>query len=367
MNLKRTNKILALLIVIMLLVSGCGGGSKPAPAAPATPEPAAPAAQKIEGKFASEEYEGDFMTVRADLFAEEMKKWSNGNVDITVYPFGTLGESRDINELAQLGVVQYVFSDFAWISSFVPEAQVLALNYIWPKERIAEVVSWVVKNGKTMPALEKYFRAKDLVPLSIMFEGWQTITSKKEIKTLADMKGFKVRVMGSQLLVADYQAYGAVPTPISYGEVYTALQTGTVDGQVNPLFAIRSAKFYEVQDYLLQAYNEPFLGIPTVNAKWFDSLPKDVQDKMRTYWLDDVIPAGKWINDKNEADLAEVLKERPNIKVSELSDAEIVKFRAAAETVYPKFLEIGGTGAAEVLEVLQKDIADAKAALNIKL
>jgi TRAP-type C4-dicarboxylate transport system substrate-binding protein len=86
--------------------------------------------RKINSKFATEEIEGDFMTVFAQDFAKEMKRWSDGKIDISVYPYGTLGDTRDINELCQIGVVDFVYSDYAWISSFVPQAQVLALNYL---------------------------------------------------------------------------------------------------------------------------------------------------------------------------------------------------------------------------------------------
>ena len=82
----------------------------------------------IKAKLASEEIEGDFMTVWARNFSDHMKKWSGGKIEIEVYPYGTLGATGDINELAQMGVVQFVFSDHAWISSFVPQAQALALQ-----------------------------------------------------------------------------------------------------------------------------------------------------------------------------------------------------------------------------------------------
>ncbi|HZK53345.1 MAG TPA: TRAP transporter substrate-binding protein DctP [Desulfosporosinus sp.] len=363
MGLRQIRKVSAVIATISLLIlTGCSNGQPTN--APANQSKDS-TTQKINAKFASEELDGDYMTTWAHNFADEMKKSSKGNVDIKVYPFGTLGESRDINELCQLGTVEFVYSDYAWISSFVPEAQVLALNYIWPKERISEVLGYVMNKGEFMPVLEKYFRAKGLVPLGVSYEGWQTITSNKPINSLEDLKGFKVRVMGSNLLVEDYKAYGMTPTPLTYGEVYTALQTKLVDGQVNPLFAIRSAKFYEVQNYFTQAYNEPFLGIPTVNAKFFDSLPKETQDSMRQYWKDAAIPAGKWIDEKNKKDLEVMLKEKPNIKVTELNDQEIDKFREKAKLVYPKFLQTGGPGAQEVLSTLQKDIENAKKDLNI--
>lgn len=367
--MKKKLMLITVILLVGLLAIGCGSsgqdtGNDTAGGQEGSKETSEPA-KKIEAKFVSEEIEGDFMTVWAEKFADEMRKSSDGNFDITVYPYGTLGDTRDINELCQLGVTEYVFSDFAWISSFVPEAQVLALHYMWPKERTPEVVEWVVKNGEFMGVLEKYFRKNGLVPLSVMFEGWQWITSNDSIKSMDDLKGLKIRIMGSKLLVEDYKAYGATPTPMSYGEVYSGLQMGLIDGQINPLFAIKSMNFYEVQKYLTQIYAEPFLGIPTVNMQFFDSLPKETQEKMRQWWADAIVPAGKWIQERNQKDLDAMLKDKPELEVVELSDEEIAKFKEKAKTVYPKFLEVGGEGAEEILEVLKKDIQDAKEALGI--
>ncbi len=320
----------------------------------------------IKAKLASEEIEGDFMTVWARNFSEHMKKWSDNKIDITVYPYGTLGASGDINELAQMGVVQFVFSDYAWISSFVPQGQVLALNYLFPTEKIPEILDWMVKNGEFMPLLEKAFRKNGLVPLSIMFEGWQWMSSKEEVKSLDDVKGLKLRLMSSKLLVESYKAYGAAPTPMSYGEVYSGLQMGLIDAQVNPLFAIYSMKFYEVQNYLTQLKSEPFLGIPTVNQDFFDGLTKEAQQEMRKFWVDAIIPAGKWITERNASDGEKMKKAKASLKFNVLDDATIATFKARAETVYPQFTKIGGEGSQEILDALLKDIANAKKALGIK-
>ena len=347
-------KIISMAIILMLLVSvglATAGAYE---------------GKAIKAKLASEEIEGDFMTVWAKNFSDHMKKWSDGKIDIAVYPYGTLGATGDINELAQMGVVQFVFSDYAWISSFVPQAQVLALNYLFPTEKVPEILDWMVKNGEFMPLLEKAFRKNDLVPLSIMFEGWQWMSSKKEIKSLDDVNGLKLRLMSSKLLVEDYKAYGAAPTPMSYGEVYSGLQMGLIDAQVNPLFAIYSMKFYEVQDYLTQLKSEPFIGIPTVNQEFFDGLTKEAQQEMRKFWIDAIIPAGKWITERNASDGEKMKKAKPELKFTVLDDATIATFKAKAETVYPQYTKIGGEGSQEILDALLKDIENAKKTLGIK-
>ena len=153
---------------------------------------------------------------------------------------------------------------------------------------------------------------------------------------------------------------------MSYGEVYSGLQMGLIDAQVNPLFAINSMKFYEVQDYLTQLKSEPFIGIPTVNKKFFDNLPKEVRQEMRKFWIDAIIPAGQWITQRNADDAKKMKKAKPALKFTTLDDATIAKFKARAVSVYPKYTQIGGPGAQQILDALLKDIKDAKKALGVK-
>lgn len=320
----------------------------------------------IRAKLASEEINGDFMTVWAKKFSKHMKQWSGGKIHIDVYPYGTLGNTGDINELAQMGIVQFVFSDHAWISSFVPQAQALSLNYIFPPEKVPEVLDWMVRNGEFMPLLEKAFRQKGLVPLSIMYEGWQWVSAKKQIRSLNEMQGVKLRLMSSKMLVENYKAYGASPTPMTYGEVYSGLQMGLIDAQVNPLFAAHSMKFYEVQDFFIQLKNEPFISIPTVNKKYFDRLPTEVQKEMRQFWVNAIIPAGHWIDQRNETDMKKMKSAKPSLKFYVLNNKNISKFKAQAKTVYPVFIEIGGADAQKIIDALINDITNAKKTLKIQ-
>lgn len=362
------------LATAILMISGCGAEAPVDDAADLVDEvidevtedeDEAVLDEVIMAKLASEEIEGDFMTVWAENFSDHMIDWSDNMFLLDVYPYGTLGDTRDINELAQLGVVEYVFSDFAWMGAFVPEATVFGLHYIWPEERPWDVMEWVVKNGESWPIIEDSFRREGLVPLSVMFEGWQWITADRPIRTVDDMVGFDVRIMGSDMLNEQYLALGASPTPMSYGEVYSGLQTGLIDGQVNPLFAIRSMNFYDVQDYFTQIYAEPFVGIPTANQAFFDSLPAEVQEEHREWWANAVVPAADWINNRHEEDLAAMLEERPEIEVIYVTGAEQERFKEMAMAAHQVFLEIGGPNAQAVYDALIQDIENAKAELGI--
>ena len=356
MQFKRSLLLVLFILAISLLLFGCQG------------EDAAEEGQAevINARLASEEIEGDFMTVWAENFGEFMYEETDGVFNLDVYPFGTLGDNRDINELAQIGVVEFVFSDFAWISAFVPEAQVLSLHYLWPQERMPEVLEWVVNNGGIMPFLENAFRQNGLVPLGIVYEGWQWLTSQPEAVTLDDLAGLRTRVMGSRLLVADYLAYDMSPTPMDYGEVYSGLQTGLIDAQVNPLFANYSMNFYEVTDYFTQMWAEPFLGIPTVNMQFFDALPQEMQDLMMNYFKDTIIAAADWIDERNAHDRARIEEERPDIVWTEWDEAMVARAREKAQTVWTdEYPDIAGDGAVEALEILLEDIENAKAALGM--
>lgn len=331
----------------------------------ASPEIAAAQQRPIQARLASEEIEGDPMTVWAEKFAEDMMEWSDGNFQVTVYPFGTLGENRDINELAQLGVIEFVFSDYAWSSAFVPEATVVGLHYMWPEERVGEVIDWVVRNGEFMGILEASFRREGLVPLSLIFQSWQWITANRPIRTIQDMEGLRVRLMASAMLVEQYRAFGASPTPMGYGEIYGGLQTGLIDGQVNPMYAIRSMNFYEVQDYFAQTYAEPFIGIPAANAAFFDSLPAETQRKIKEWWVDAIIPSAEWVMERVEADLEAVLARRPQIEVIHIDGADRQPFIERGRAAHTKFLEIGGPNAEAIYNALVNDIEQAKQALGI--
>lgn len=358
--------ILSMLLVLLFgATAAFAGGEKEGGAATDQQGGAAePEMDVIEARLASEEVEGDFMTVWANNFADYLREQTDGAYQLDVYPYGSIGDTRDINELAQLGVVEFVFSDFAWISSFVPQAQVLALHYLWPREKIAEVLEWVVKNGDTMPILEEHFRKNGLVPLGIVYEGWQWITSSEPVDTLDAMNGVKTRVMGSQLLVANYRNYGFSPTPMSYGEVYSGLQTGLIDAQVNPLFAIYSMKFYEPTKYFTQMWAEPFLGIPTVNMQHFDGLPDEMQQLMKDYWANHIVEAGNWIDERNASDRAKIEEEKPSIVWNEFTDEQVAQAREMARDIDSTFVEIGGDGAGELLETLKADIEAAKEAVG---
>lgn len=154
---------------------------------------------------------------------------------------------------------------------------------------------------------------------------------------------------------------------MSYGEVYSGLQTGLIDAQVNPLFADYSMKFYEVTNYFTQMWAEPFLGIPTVNMQFYDQLPEDMQKMMKTFFLENIINAAEWIDNRNASDRKKIEEEKPDIVWTEWDKEEISKAKSMAESVWnDKYPGIAGDGAVEALKILLRDIENAKSALGVE-
>ncbi|PSJ37478.1 C4-dicarboxylate ABC transporter, partial [Zobellella taiwanensis] len=181
------------------------------------------------------------------VYATKFKEVIEANSDhkVQIYPFGTLGESVDVMEQAQAGLLQFVDQSPGFTGSLIPEAQVFLMPYVIPEQQ--SEINYFFKNSKVIHEhFPKLYADKGLELLSMFPEGRVHITTQAPFSSPADLGGVKVRVMTSPLLVETYKAFGAVPTPLPWGEVFGALQTGMIQGQENPMFYIESNKLYEV-------------------------------------------------------------------------------------------------------------------------
>ncbi|MEA3298446.1 MAG: TRAP transporter substrate-binding protein DctP, partial [Chloroflexota bacterium] len=314
-------------------------------------------------KMISEEVQGDPMTVFAERFAELVEKKSNGRIEIEVYPYGTLGGERDIVELVQMGEIELGSVDYGWVGCFVPQVQVLALQYLWPRENTAEVMHDVCQNGQAIQLLEESFRNKGFQLLGAWCSGWMRVTSNVPISSPEDCHGLKHRVMASPILVKAYNTYGFNAQSLDYGEIYGALQTGLIDSQVQPMYAHLSMSFYEVQDYITTLWNEAFMVTPVVNREVFDSIPKDLQQILIDSCAELIVPMTNWSFRNNQLIGMKIREAKPTITICELSDEETAPFKELAWQEggpVDSYLKIGGEGAQEILEALQADIEAAQ-------
>lgn len=315
--------------------------------------------QVYKWKMTSPDVKGDNLTVFGERFAKLVEEKSGGRIEIEVFPQGTLGSQLDIIEIVQMGQAQIAVASTASFARFVPQTQVLSLQYLWPKENSAMVVKEVFQKGEAVKLLGEKYKEKGFHLLGAWVAAWTRVTSKVPIKSPEDTKGLKHRVMASPILVKAYNKYGFSAQSLNYGEVYGALQTKLIDSQVNPNYSIWAMSFFEVQDYITNLWNELHTEITVINNDAFDSLPEDLQKIVIDSYNEVISLHNAWIFQFDEEAARKIKDAKPTITFYELTDEEIVPFKelawekdGAAET----YLQIGGEGAKEILDALLADI-----------
>lgn len=185
--------------------------------------------------------------VGAQVFSDEIEKLSNGKFKINPKPSGALGGERDVVEGLQLGSVELTISSTGPLGNFVPEVYALDFPFLFQNYEHAHRVL----DGNIGDELLAKFEDSGLIGLAWSENGFRHLTnSKHTVTTPDDLKGLKIRTMENEVHMSAFRDLNAAPTPMSFTELFTALQQGTVDGQENPIPVITSSKFYEVQNHV---------------------------------------------------------------------------------------------------------------------
>lgn len=183
----------------------------------------------------------------AQVFADEIKRLSDGKFKISPKSSGALGGERDVVEGLQLGSVDLTITSTGPVGNFVPSIYALDFPFLFKNYQHAHRVL----DGEIGQALLAKFTSNGLIGLAWSENGFRHLTnSKRNITNPADLGGLKIRTMENKVHMSAFSDLGAAPTPMSFTELYTALQQGTVDGQENPIPVITSSKLYEVQKKL---------------------------------------------------------------------------------------------------------------------
>jgi tripartite ATP-independent transporter DctP family solute receptor len=195
----------------------------------------------------AETHAKDYPTTKGDYeFARLVKERSNGRIQIEVYPGSQLGQERAVVEQVQFGAIDLTRVSISVVTSFVPKLDAFQMPYLY---RDADHM-WKVLNGEIGKNL-----LDSLEPFGFIGLGWfesgsrNFYNSKRPVKSPADLRGLKIRVQESELMMGLVSAFGAVPTPMPFGEVYSALQTGVVDGAENNWPSYFSTSHFEVAKY----------------------------------------------------------------------------------------------------------------------
>ncbi len=237
---------------------------------------AAPAAAQMELKFGHVAEPGSLFDTSSVEFAKRANERLGGKAKVVVFGSSQLGGDKELLQKLKLGTVDFALPSTV-MSSEVDLFGVFEMPYLVKDrehmKRIEKDVFW----SKLAPEVEK----KGLRVIAVWENGYRHITnSKRAINTPDDLKGIKLRTPEGKWRVKMFQAYGANPSPMKFSEVFTALQTGVMDGQENPFTQIYSAKFQEVQKYLSLTGHVYTPAYVTVGAKRWDSLPADVRSTL---------------------------------------------------------------------------------------
>ncbi|MDN5788010.1 TRAP transporter substrate-binding protein, partial [Pseudorhodobacter sp.] len=206
------------------------------------------AAQEFVARIGHLESTQQSRHVALEKVAAVVKERTKGAVEFQIFPQGQLGDQRQMTEGVQLGTLEATVSPAAFLGGFNPVISVLDIPYIMPTDPVA---AQALRDGPFGQALLASFTDRGVVGVALWPNGFKNFTSNKPLTDLAAFADQKFRVMDSKILIEQMNALGSSAIALPFGELYTSLQTGVVDGEENPLDTIQRMKFYEVQKYLL--------------------------------------------------------------------------------------------------------------------
>lgn len=208
-------------------------------------------------------------------FEEAVEERSGGRIDVKFFFNGQLGKGETIISLISQGLVEATSFSSAALAGYYADVEVLNIPYLF----INRDVAYGVLDGPFGQKLaDDIADATNIRPAAWLENGgYRNFTANTPIQSAADMKGLKIRTMSNPVDMAIVRALGASPTPISWADLYTALQTGVVDGQENSIPTFKAPHLYETQKYMvLDGHTYSALAI-LMSEKWLDSLPNDLR------------------------------------------------------------------------------------------
>jgi len=279
----------------------------------------------------SDTHPDGYPTVEAVKYMGDLlKQRTDGRYSLEVYHSAQLGEEKDTIEQTQSGVIDLDRVSMGPFNGIVPETAVPSLPYMF---RSVEHMRHVM-DGPIGDEILKAFEAHNLVGLAFYDSGARSFyNTTKDIASMADMKGMKFRVIQSDVFVDMVNALGANATPMAYGEVYSALQTGVIDGAENNWPSFESAKHYEVaKHYTLDEHQIVPEVLVMSKASW-DKLSPEDQAIVRQAAKDSVVKMRElWdAQEKKSRDIVE----KAGVKVSGIDKQPLID---AMKPVYDKYL-----------------------------
>lgn len=346
-------KFLSVVLVagmIMASLTGCGGGDKPASGGDASnPE----GQQEANGGEAGgeetggSEYESVDLTMTvngtdiqidtlvANKFADMVSDASGGNVQITVYPNDQLAGGNATKGIEMISDGSVDLAAYATSVLSVLDEKLLIGTIPWTFTSYAEARKIIDETGGDYYA--SLLAPHDITYLGSFHNGFRQISnSKHAVKTPEDVKGLKIRVPGGEVYLKFFKAFGADPVAMSWSEVFTAIQQGTIDGQENGVSITDTAKMYEVQKFMT-IWNYTYESdLFLANTTIWDTLEPATQELLREKALE----ACEWGRDQVEAEQEDIIAKfrEQGMEVTELTPEELEPFKAVVQDLRQEFI-----------------------------
>jgi tripartite ATP-independent transporter DctP family solute receptor len=320
----------AMLAASTLLLAACGGGSGTSTGA---------GGKQVTIQLSIGDPANSSVGVTARHFADEVKKRTNGKVVVTVFPNGTTygGDQNSAVTRVQNGTLDAVILSTSVYAALEPRMNAVSLPYLFKDtDQLASYLKG--QPGKTLLDSLGKLNTKGLVLMTRTFR--ETTTSKRAITKPEDFAGLKMRVPNNELWTKFFAALGASPTPLAFSEVFTALQTGTIDGQENPIEVPLANKFYEVQKNLSLTNHMADAYVLAIGDKKWKSLDATTQQQVNE--AADATAVFKTQYDAEQASKALADLKAKGMRVNELDPAARAAFEADAQKLYPSFEQLVG-------------------------
>ena len=279
-------------------------------------------------------------------FADEVNNRTEGRVAIKVFPSGQLGSEKEVFEGLQFGSVQAGLIGSGSFQGIEPRMGIIEMPYAWG----ARDQAFAALDGDLGVALADMLDGKGIKVLGWWENGFRNITNNvRPVENPEDLAGLKIRVTPDKVRLATFEGLGAEPAPLSFGELYSALQQGLFDAQENPLAIIYSASFFEVQKYV--SLSEHIWGAATLtisNSVWDKISAEDqaiVMEAATSWGLKqrDMVAAA---NDQLIAQL-----EEKGMKFNEVDKAAFI---AAVEPIWESQKDVYGEELLTILNTYRK-------------
>ena len=279
-----------------------------------------------------------------EFFKKQVEKESNGDIEVSIFPSTQMGEERELLELVQMGTLDMVGSNVAVLGGWDTAFSASELPYVFPNREIA----LKVLNGDYGKFLFNRLDDMGITGLGWFENGFRHITnSKGSIYKPSDLEGLKIRTMQVDSHILAFKQLGANPTPMVFGEVYSAIQQKVVDGQENPFSLIVGNKFYEVAPYISLTGHVYSTHIVGINPEKLASLPKKYQDLIKSSIIDAEEYQQKVIAEEENGYIA--FLEEHGAKVNHLTSEQKQEFINALNDIKPQLRKMVGADAYDTL------------------